>query len=247
MFTPKRRRGTEILDDPSGDPALAARSLRDIALTNRLFGGRRAVLRELRPLLLERRPSAIAAPLTLLDIGTGLGDIPASVSRLALRLDVLLVTIGLECETRLAIGATSRCNHAVAGDAMHLPFEDHAVDIVTVSQVLHHFDGSDADRLLRECARVARDAVVIHELRRSWFAVAGLWIVSFLLGFHPVSRHDGAVSILRGYTVSDLGAQIVRALGTPARVRRAMGWRVTATWRVRREVASHVLASCTLA
>ena len=42
MLTPARRRGVEILDDPAQDPKLAVRSLRDVALANRLFGGHSA-------------------------------------------------------------------------------------------------------------------------------------------------------------------------------------------------------------
>ena len=238
MLTPARRRGVEILDDPSGDPALAERSLRDIALANTLFGGRRAVLREVRPFLAEhRRGDSSALPLSMLDVGTGRGDIPASVARLATKFGVALVTIGLERDVQLARGAAARCTLTLAADGLHLPFDDNSVDIVTVSQVLHHFDGNEAERLLRECARVSRQVVVIHDLRRSWLAVAGLWTASFALGFHPVSRNDGVVSILRGYTVPELQALIERATGRAPCVRRAFGWRVTATWRAHPAVA----------
>jgi len=39
--------GTELLDDPRADPILVGRELRDIARLNALFGGTRAVVREL--------------------------------------------------------------------------------------------------------------------------------------------------------------------------------------------------------
>ncbi len=226
-FAPARRRGHEILDDPSIDPALALRSLHDVALANRLFGGRRAVLRELRSLFTTTPDHGT---LRLLDIGTGLGDIPAAAERLAARTGRELETIGLEITPALAVSARRVCRHAVAGDALVLPFADDSVDIVTCSQVLHHFEDHPAEQLLRECTRVARIAVIIGDLRRSWLAVAGLWTSSFALGFHPVSRHDGVVSILRGFTREDLTALVERATGQRAQVRHALGWRVTATW-----------------
>ena len=48
---PARRRGFEILDDPATDPALRERSLRDVRRSNLLLGGAGAVLAELARLL----------------------------------------------------------------------------------------------------------------------------------------------------------------------------------------------------
>lgn len=169
-----------------------------------------------------------ASSVSLLDIGTGLGDIPEAATRAAKR--IALDTIGLELTSALAFGARPRCTYAVAGNALALPFATGSIDIVTCSQVLHHFEEPDAAQLLRECTRVARRAVIVGDLRRSWFAVAGLWASSFVLGFHPVSRHDGIVSILRGFTRHDLTRMVFDATGTMPLVRHALGWRVTATW-----------------
>lgn len=228
MFTPARRRGAEILDDPHADSALALRSLRDIALSNRLFGGRRAVLLELERLL--RAHPTDAPPLTLLDVGTGLGDIPAAAAHLAARRGRQLRTVGVERTRALSAAASTRCTRTVTADGLHLPFADRSVDVVTCSQVLHHFDGDDAHRLLRECTRVARVAVIIGELRRSWLAAGGLWLSSFLLGFHPVSRHDGVVSVFRGYTRRELRALVRQATQCPSGVRARAGFRLTAVW-----------------
>lgn len=229
MLTPARRRGEEILDDPSLDPVLAVRSLHDVAKANLLFGGRHAVLREVRRELARTRADG-APPRTLLDIGTGIGDIPRAATRLAARDGVVLHTIGLELAPQLARAAGAACRWTVAGDALRLPFADRSVDVVTCSQVLHHFEDDVAIELLRECTRVARVAVVVADLRRSWLAVGGLWVSSFALRFHPVSRHDGIVSILRGYTAPELSALVTRATGDRPRVRSAPGWRVTAVW-----------------
>ena len=51
LLVPPRRRGMEFLDDPAVDPRVVRRSLHDVARSNTLFGGTRAVLTELRPVL----------------------------------------------------------------------------------------------------------------------------------------------------------------------------------------------------
>lgn len=118
----------------------------------------------------------------------------------------------------------------VCADALALPFADGAFDIVLASQVLHHFPRDEAIRLLRELDRVAKRRVVIADLRRSWVAAGGLWLISFPLGFHAVSRHDGVVSILRGFDGTELAEMVREAVGVLPRVRRQFAWRLTASW-----------------
>ena len=227
-LAPSRRRGIELLDDPSSDTALATRSLQDVARSNRWFGGANAVIAELVPVLAAARGRI--APLTLLDVGTGAGDIPELARRIADRGGVRLLTMGLEVTTALAAASRPRSGDAIAGDALALPFADRSVDIVACSQVLHHFEAADGARLLAEMNRVARVRVIVADIRRAWAAAAGLWVGSWALGFHPVSRHDGVVSVLRGFRAAELSAAVVAATGCLPSVRNRRGFRVTASW-----------------
>jgi SAM-dependent methyltransferase len=225
---PTRRRGVELLDDPFVDPAIALRSLRDVALSNRLFGGVNAVLAEVRPLVRAARTHGMA--LSLLDVGSGLGDIPANAAREATQSGVALRTYGLEINHGLAVGCRTGVGIAIAGSALALPFADRSIDIVTCSQVLHHFEAREAEMLLAEMQRVARIRVIVADIRRAWLAAAGLWTASFALGFHPISRHDGVVSVFRGFRREELGALVRAATGRDALVRDRRGFRVTASW-----------------
>jgi SAM-dependent methyltransferase len=227
-LAPGRRRGVELLDDPSVDTALAARALQDVARSNVWFGGASAVLAELAPVLASARGRS--APLSLLDIGTGAGDIPERARRAADRAGVRLVTMGLEVTPVLAAASRPRSGEAIAGNALALPFADRSVDIVTCSQVLHHFESADGARLLAEMQRVARVRAIVADLRRAWAAAGGFWIASFALGFHPVTRHDGVVSVLRGFRAAELAAAVLEATGRKPDVRNRRGFRVTASW-----------------
>lgn len=225
LLTPARRDDAEILDGRDVDPRIVQRSMGDVARANTLFGGASALLAELEPALLR-----LLSPATLLDIGTGLGDIPARASRRARTHGVELRTIGVDLAPELAAASARKVDAAVCADALRLPFADHSVDVVTCSQVLHHFPGSRGAELLREMNRVARVRVVVSDLRRSWTAAGGLWVASFPLRFHPISRHDGVVSVLRGFTPTELARLVRDAVGANARVNRRFAYRVTTSW-----------------
>ncbi len=228
VLVPPRRRGIEILEEPGVDPALVRRSLADVARANLLFGGAMAVVREVESVFRqEARPSR---DWTLLDVGTGAGDIPVKASRMARKRGVALTTFGLDESETLAAASRILLSAAVRGNALALPCATGSVDIVTCSQVLHHFRDDDALQVIRELDRVARVRVVISDLRRSWLAAGGIWIASFPLSFHPVSRHDGVVSVMRGYTPDELSRLVATAVGRTPVVRRRIGFRVTATW-----------------
>ena len=225
LLTPARRRGVEILDDPSVDADVMRRSMKDVERANVLLGGTRAVLAELEPVFANLSGNA-----TMLDVGTGRGDIAAASKRTAAKSGVDLHTIGIDISAALVSAEDAGSDSLVRGDALRLPFSDHSVDIVLASQILHHFTTDAAIAVIRELNRVARRRVVISDLRRSFLAAAGLWIGSFPLRFHPVSRHDGVVSVMRGFLPSELEEIVVRAAGHRPDVRRRLGFRLTTSW-----------------
>jgi SAM-dependent methyltransferase len=227
VLTPARRRGIEILDDLSYDARTVRRSMRDVALANRLFGGTRAVLAEFADALDSVKRHAV----TLVDVGTGAGDIPGAARGVAARRGITLRTIGVDGSESLARAASSPELATVRADAFRLPFRDRSADVVLCSQLLHHFEPADAVALLRELDRVARVRVIVSDLRRSWLAAAGIWLASFPLRFHPVSRHDGVVSVLRGFTRRELALLVHSAVGGAPTVHNRFGFRVTASWR----------------
>jgi SAM-dependent methyltransferase len=225
LLTPRRRHGREYLDDPTINARVAERSMGDVARSNALLGGAHAVLAELDDPFLVPRSS-----FSLLDVGTGLGDIPARVRAEAARRGVTVRTMGLDTSERLAVVAHHSTLPVIRADARQLPVADRAFDVVLCSQLLHHFPGDDGAMLLRELDRVARRRVIVSDLRRSWIAAAGIWLASWPLRFHPVSRHDGVVSVMRGFTLDELTAAVRAAVGVTPRVRRHRGFRVTASW-----------------
>jgi ubiquinone/menaquinone biosynthesis C-methylase UbiE len=212
----RRSTETELLDTGVPDSDALA-SLADLRLVNRWLGARAALFETARPFL-------AASPSRLLDLGCGSGDIPAFVRR---RLPHV-VAVGLDVKP-LHLGELPASVLPVRGDARRLPVRGGAVDVVTLTHFLHHFDDAEAIPLLREVARVSRGAIVVNDLRRSATShlVARVLLPALLRS--PVSVADGLVSIRRGFTAAELEGLLLRAGWAAPRVRRRFPYRLVAS------------------
>ena len=219
--------GRELLDDPGADPAAVAASLRNIARSNRWFGGAAAVRHGLARALAG---TPRGTTLTLADIGTGLGDLPRAAERWAARRGVRLVTVGLERSPVAARLTRAHGTPCAVGCAGAPPFRPKSVDVVLLSQVAHHLADESVIRLFRTCDELARRAVVVADLRRGPLGPLAFWVGARALGFDPVTVADGMTSLRRGYTAGGLRALLVAA-GIRGRVERRPGYRLVATWR----------------
>lgn len=227
LLTPARRSTPEYLDDPATDPAALVTSAHDISHCNRLFGGTRALCSELAGIWATLPRTAV-----LVDVGCGAGDLLVAVRRAAGRAGVTLTIHAVDIRPLFAARAAPHADGAAAASAFALPFADGSADIVTASQFLHHFADDEIGKLAREFSRVARRAVVISDLRRSWAAAAGLWLASWPLRLHPFTRHDGVASVLKGFEPSPFRHLLARATGRDVAVSRRAGFRITASWSV---------------
>lgn len=228
-LAPRRRRGVEYLDSADIDPAVRERSHRDIDLSSALLGGSRALRRSLAEAM-----SGLTVEATLLDVGSGSGGTIALAQRLAARSGIRLTGIALDIDRTLVRNCAKRSQVGVCGTALELPFRTGSVDLVVCSLLLHHFEGEALCQVLGELDRVAKDGVIVHDLRRSRVAAAGIWALSFPLGFHPISRHDGVTSVLRGFTRDELRTLVYDSTGAHPRVSRHLGYRLVGSWRPER-------------
>jgi len=219
--------GDELLDHPDADPGSVCESLHHIARANRWFGGWWAVRRGL-----ARVCAGIphGTTLTLLDLGTGSGDLPDLASRWAASHGWRLRPMGLERHRAAARLARGHGIPTLLAAVPEIPARTASVDFVLASQLLHHLAPAAIADLCREASRVARRGVIVADLRRSPLALAGFWAGSRLLGFDRSTRADGLTSVQRGFTRKLLSAHLAAA-GADARVECTPGFRLVATWK----------------
>jgi 2-polyprenyl-3-methyl-5-hydroxy-6-metoxy-1,4-benzoquinol methylase len=214
-----------MLDRPGNSYEDLAAALRDIARVNRWLGGIKTLWRPLQCVLDRDRLRSFS----LLDVGTGGGEVPRAIGSLASRRGITAHSAGLDIDPQIVRYAADQARgafSAVRADAFRLPFADRSFDFVTSSMMFHHFAEQDAARLLAELARVARRCVIVNDLVRHRVPWAAITLLG-PLAESPMFRHDAPLSILRGWTAPELFA-IAQAAGLAklARVQRMFPFRL---------------------
>jgi ubiquinone/menaquinone biosynthesis C-methylase UbiE len=203
---------TELLDADSFDDETLSDNLADIRRINALLGWTAFTSREVLRQLARRG----ARDATLLDVASGSADIPLAIARRAARLGVRLRLTCTDVSPQVvriaAMHAAAYDNVCVERqDALSLPYPPGSFDLGLCTLALHHFDPDQAVTLLSELRRVSR-RVLVFDAVRSMAAYYGAWLMTRLLGMHPMTRHDAPVSVLRAYTADEL-RQLALAAG----------------------------------
>ena len=99
----------------------------------------------------------------------------------------------------------------VQGDAAALPLRAGAADIVTTGLTLHHLEPEQAVQGLRQMTAAAAIAVVVNDLLRRRLSLGLVWLATRLFCCHPISRHDGPLSVRRSYSSDELRVLAARA------------------------------------
>jgi SAM-dependent methyltransferase len=228
---PRAEHAPELLDEAVHDPHELTQSLGQVATVNKWLGGTGALLRYLAPFLETERPTRI------LDIGTGSADLPRAVTRWSRRQNRRVEITATDVHPQMRAIATAACAsfaeiRVETADALALPFADRSFDVVTLSLTLHHFDGEQQLRVLREAARVARLAIIVNELRRSRINYLGARLLAATVWRgNRLTRHDGPLSVLRAFTPAELLA-LVQSVGLNASVHAHYFQRIVVVGRV---------------
>lgn len=197
----------EYLDGDVPPDDLAA-TLADLDRLNAWFGGHALSLARV-------RRAAVRVPraqvLRVVDVGGGDGAFARRVARWARRArrPVRVLVVDPDAATaRLAAAACGAYREiaVVRGDATSLPLGAYAADVVHAGLTLHHLEPEAAVKALREMRRVCRGRLVVNDLARTPLALGLVWLATRLLPMHPVSRHDGPLSVRRAYAPDELDA-----------------------------------------
>ena len=186
----------ELLDSDAGSTQEIAASLQDLERIARWFGGAGT----LAALIARTAEQSGRRSLRVLDVGSGNGDV-MRLTRERLR------PRGIELAVTLVDRSAVHLNHtnstALAGDALALPFREKSFDLVACSTFAHHLEPNEIILFVNRALAIAREAVLVNDLRRSAAHLA-LVYMGFPLFRSPLTRHDGPASVRRAYTPNEM-------------------------------------------
>jgi 2-polyprenyl-3-methyl-5-hydroxy-6-metoxy-1,4-benzoquinol methylase len=226
-----RRREPEIIDQPDLDAVRHVIALRGLERINRWSGSARILWPTVRDLA---RLSG-GAPLRLLDIATGGGDVPLRLWHKARRAGIPLQVDGCDrsptavAHARQVAGAQGADVSFFEWNALNGPLPE-GNDILTCSLFLHHLEEEQAISLLARMAAAARRLVVINDLRRSRSGLLLAYVGTRVLSRSPVVHVDGPTSVVAAFTPEEMRQLAERAGLHGGRIVRRWPFRFLFTW-----------------
>jgi 2-polyprenyl-3-methyl-5-hydroxy-6-metoxy-1,4-benzoquinol methylase len=172
--------------------------LRSLEKVNRWLLGYRPTLT-----WLERLPRGLREPISIVDVGSGGGDLLRQIAGWARRRDIAVQLTGIDLNPHAARAAAESTPKElgikwVTGDAREYRPEK-PMDIVVSSLLAHHLEDEEIVALLRRMEATVKLGWFINDLERAeWsFRMFGL------VRCHPIVRHDGPVSFRRAFRKED--------------------------------------------
>jgi len=244
----KRSAEKEMMDLPGNPKDLLVEDLRNLRTINRCLGGYRGIIKGLRGVIDKDKMRCFS----LLDVGTGSGDIPRKIVQWARNKGIHATVVALEPEAVTAqvaailtqqqtnplfIPLSQRGKEGdfrpyrisvVRGDGNAPPFRAASFDFVLASQVLHHFPEEKIVALLRTWSRLVRRSIIVSDLVRHPVAYHGIRLLTKVFTRNVMTLTDAPLSVQRAFTMAEWHELFRRAEIGPFQVFSVFPYRVLA-------------------
>lgn len=213
------------MDDLGHDAEILRKTTEAVERVNRCCGGVQTSLEGIASLVPPGRRR-----LSILDVGTGSGSLPVEFVRWGESQGIDVESHGIDLIESSVEWASQRYR-SVEGvsfacrDLFELEGEERW-DVVHASLLLHHFFDGDAVECLAHMAKLSRLGIVVNDLHRHPLHYLGARALIPMVTRDRMARHDGPVSVSRGFTRRELLERSERAGLEHASV----AWRLPFRW-----------------
>jgi ubiquinone/menaquinone biosynthesis C-methylase UbiE len=225
----KRQPSAELLDTDAGTSAEIAASFSDLRLINRSFGG----IATTEAMITRMVQASGLRRLSLLEVAAGSGYVPKTIQRRmeakGIQLQISLLDRAWTHLKNGSNGDTATANglHAVAGDALALPFRDGSFDLVSCNLFAHHLSPEKIVQFVNEALCVCRIAVLVNDLVRHRLHLA-LVYAGLPLFRSRITWHDAPASVRQAYTLKEMQQLLAQTNAAQMEIRKSFLFRMAA-------------------
>jgi 2-polyprenyl-3-methyl-5-hydroxy-6-metoxy-1,4-benzoquinol methylase len=200
---------SEMMDDFSLGHAVIDPIMDELQAVNKLLGGYRVFLNALEKL-------DIHDGMVISDWGCGGGDSLRVIAEWARKRNLSLKLIGVDATpsaVEYAVDLSIQYPEItyIQADVMDDSLYTNQFDVVISSLFTHHFENESWIALIKKMKACARQAVIINDLHRHWFAYYSIGFLTKIFSRSPMVKHDSMLSVLRSFKRKELEALLKKA------------------------------------
>jgi len=205
----QRSTESEMMDDFNLGHEVINPIMDELEVVNKLLGGYSVFFDALNKLDIKNG-------LTISDWGCGGGDSLRVLADWARKKNLKLKFVGVDAtasaieyarQKALAYPEISFIHADVLSEDLHAT----QFDIVISSLFTHHFENESWIQLIQKMLDCSTYAVIINDLHRHWFAYHSIGLLTQLFSKSPMVKHDSKLSVLRGFTESEISDLLSKA------------------------------------
>lgn len=194
----------EIMDEFDFNGKALEKVLKSIDQINAALGGHRVTVNGIEKLIQQQKQPKY----TIVDVGCGSGASLRKLAKWAKKRPEQFQFIGVDANpeciniakkaSKEVKNLTFQCINVFSKD-----FEKVEVDIFISSLTLHHFKNAELIKLMQKLQQQGKIGIVINDLHRSKTAYYLFKLYALFFIRSKVAKHDGLISILRGFQKED--------------------------------------------
>lgn len=202
----KRSNEKELMDDPMVDKKELNIALSDVSRANRLLGGNGITINA----VFDQIASAmIVKEWTIMDLGSGDGEMLRQIADQARKKNIKVKLIGLDINDKCVLRSKelsvlypeiSYYNK----DIGTLTKQEFYCDIMICTLTFHHMKDEEIKKIIDKSMELVSTSLIINDLHRTNIAYFLFRIFSFFFIKGHIAKHDGLVSIKRGFKRKEL-------------------------------------------
>ncbi len=203
----QRSHEKEIMDDYAASDIELTRFYDDLSWINRYLFGKRIFTTGIKDLYKDL--SSTSLPITLADFACGGGSTLNACALWSnnkkLPISFLVMILILFYLNMLMINQPM--NYPLfLKSKIYFPvnFQKKTFDIIMCNLFCHHLTDEQIIYFFKQMHHQAQKGIIINDLQRHWLAYVGFNVFSFLKKLLPITKHDGLVSIKKGFTKQEI-------------------------------------------